>query len=55
MLKEMDTLDGRIQQLKQELILIVEATSLDSQDTLRCSQKLDQLKRDLAKIYKTFL
>ncbi len=46
----MDRLDGRIQQLKQELILIVEATSLDSQDTPRYSQN-----RDLSKVYKTFL
>ncbi|MBM4763209.1 aspartyl-phosphate phosphatase Spo0E family protein [Bacillus sp. B15-48] len=44
MSKEMGRLDSKIQQLKQELILIIEATGLDSQDTLRLSQKLDQLK-----------
>lgn len=41
--------------MKQELFLIVEATSLDSQDTLRRSQKSDQLKQDLSKAYKIFL
>ncbi|WP_280530147.1 aspartyl-phosphate phosphatase Spo0E family protein [Oceanobacillus sp. J11TS1] len=33
----------RINQLKKELIQIARLTSLNSYDTLRCSQKLDEL------------
>ncbi|EIJ77592.1 hypothetical protein MGA3_17882 (plasmid) [Bacillus methanolicus MGA3] len=36
-------LEERINQLKKELIKISEATSLNSYDTLYCSQRLDQL------------
>ena len=36
-------LEDRIKQLRKELIQKVEETGLNSQDTLCCSQKLDQL------------
>lgn len=38
-----DNLEERINQLKEDLIQIVEATGLNSPETLYCSQKLDQL------------
>ncbi|MFJ7975770.1 Spo0E family sporulation regulatory protein-aspartic acid phosphatase [Peribacillus sp. NPDC096379] len=40
---EIDELDYRINQLKKELILIAEATGLNSHETICCSQKIDQL------------
>lgn len=43
MVLEMDRLSIRIQQLKKELSQTVEETGLNSQETLKCSQKLDQL------------
>lgn len=38
-----DKLEDRINQQKKDLIRIVEATGLNSPETLYCSQKLDQL------------
>ncbi|WP_428909976.1 Spo0E family sporulation regulatory protein-aspartic acid phosphatase [Niallia sp. Krafla_26] len=41
--KEWKRLNIQIQHLKNELKLTVSATGLDSQETLKCSQKLDKL------------
>ena len=38
-----DDLEYRINELKKELIQIVERTGLNSRETLVCSQKLDKL------------
>ncbi|PLT35610.1 aspartyl-phosphate phosphatase Spo0E family protein [Bacillus sp. V5-8f] len=38
-----EKLEHRIKQLKKDLIRIVEATGLNSHETLSCSQQLDQL------------
>ena len=43
MFTEVDNLESRINELKKELILIAKETGLNSQDTINCSQKLDQL------------
>ena len=43
MKQEIDQLHVQIQQLRQELILIVGETGLNSEDTLKCSQELDEL------------
>ena len=40
---EIDELDDRINQLKKELMQIAEETGLNSNDTIRYSQKLDEL------------
>jgi stage 0 sporulation regulatory protein len=40
---ELDRLGVRINELKEELIQIAEATGLNSLSTLYCSQELDQL------------
>ncbi|MCQ6275500.1 aspartyl-phosphate phosphatase Spo0E family protein [Bacillus sp. V3B] len=40
---EVDLLDIRINELKEELIQVAGAAGLNSPDTLRCSQELDQL------------
>lgn len=42
MIVEVDKLESRINQLRQELIEIAEATGLNSHDTLHCSQTLDK-------------
>jgi len=39
---EFEKLEETINQLKEELIQIVEATGLNSYDTLNCSQELDK-------------
>ncbi|MCQ6275445.1 aspartyl-phosphate phosphatase Spo0E family protein [Bacillus sp. V3B] len=39
---EIDELEDRINQLKKELIQIAEETGLNSDDTIRYSQKLDE-------------
>jgi stage 0 sporulation regulatory protein len=39
---EIDQLEDRINQLKQELVQIVKETGLSSHDSLCCSQNLDQ-------------
>jgi hypothetical protein len=39
---KIDKLEGRINQLKKELILTAETTGLNSQDTICCSKNLDQ-------------
>ncbi|RFU64716.1 aspartyl-phosphate phosphatase Spo0E family protein [Peribacillus glennii] len=44
-----DQLEVRIKQLKKDLIRIVEATGLNSHETLNCSQKLDKLITDYQK------
>ena len=46
-----DDLVDRINQQKKELIQIVEATGLNSPDTICCSQKLDQLITIYQKFY----
>ncbi|MBT2735703.1 aspartyl-phosphate phosphatase Spo0E family protein [Bacillus sp. ISL-7] len=51
-LKEIDELEGRINQLKKELIQITEVTGLNSDETICCSQKLDQLIMIYQKLYK---
>ena len=38
-----DDLEFRINELKKELIQIVERTGLNSRETIDCSQKLDKL------------
>ena len=43
MVSEIDKLDDRINQLREELIQIAKATGLKSNETLRYSQKLDDL------------
>ena len=43
MILEVDQLDMRINQLKEELIQIAGETGLNSSHTLCCSQELDQL------------
>ncbi len=40
---ELDELEYRINQLRNELIQIAEITDLNSRETIQCSQKLDQL------------
>ncbi|HVH96683.1 MAG TPA: Spo0E family sporulation regulatory protein-aspartic acid phosphatase [Bacillus sp. (in: firmicutes)] len=40
---EIDELEDRINQLKKELIQIADETGLNSNDTIRYSQKLDEL------------
>ena len=40
---EIDELEDRINQLKKDLIQIAEETGLNSDDTIRYSQKLDEL------------
>ena len=40
---EIDELDDRINQLKKELMQIAEETGLNSNDTIRYSQKFDEL------------
>jgi hypothetical protein len=42
MVTKIDELENKIQLLIKELIEIAEATGLNSQDTICCSQKLDQ-------------
>jgi stage 0 sporulation regulatory protein len=39
---EINILEDKINQLKSELMKIVKATGLNSNDALCCSQKLDQ-------------
>jgi stage 0 sporulation regulatory protein len=39
---EIDELESRISQLKNELIQTAETTGLNSHETLYCSRKLDQ-------------
>jgi stage 0 sporulation regulatory protein len=43
MVSEIEKLDDRINQLREELIQIAKATGLKSNETLRYSQKLDDL------------
>ncbi|MBB6447132.1 Spo0E family sporulation regulatory protein-aspartic acid phosphatase [Bacillus benzoevorans] len=43
MFTEKNDLESRINQLKRELDQTVRVTGLNSDDTLRCSQKLDEL------------
>ncbi|MDQ1005284.1 stage 0 sporulation regulatory protein [Neobacillus niacini] len=43
MVIEIDELEHQINQMRKDLILIVEETGLNSDDTLRCSRKLDEL------------
>ncbi|MFD6440852.1 Spo0E family sporulation regulatory protein-aspartic acid phosphatase [Peribacillus sp. NPDC060186] len=43
MFSEKNELEDAIKQLKNELILIVGASSLNSNDTILCSQKLDRI------------
>jgi stage 0 sporulation regulatory protein len=43
MYEKVDELKGRIEQMKEDLIRIVEETGLNSYDTLCYSQKLDEL------------
>ena len=43
MLTEINELEDMINHLKKELIKIVETTGLNSDHTLCCSQKLDEL------------
>ncbi|SMQ86868.1 Spo0E like sporulation regulatory protein [Bacillus sp. OV166] len=43
MVSEIEKLEDRINQLREELIQIAKATGLKSNETLRCSQKLDDL------------
>ena len=40
---ELDEIEYRINQLREELIRIAEITGLNSRETIYCSQKLDQL------------
>ncbi|MGF6947520.1 stage 0 sporulation regulatory protein [Neobacillus sp. B4I6] len=43
MVSEIEKLEDRINQLREELIQIAKATGLKSNETLRYSQKLDDL------------
>jgi stage 0 sporulation regulatory protein len=43
MYAKVDELEGRIEQMKKDLIRIVEETGLNSYETLCYSQKLDEL------------
>lgn len=43
MVIEIEALEDQINELKTELIQIAKTTGLNSQDTICCSQKLDQL------------
>ena len=52
---EFEKLEETINQLKEELIQIVEATGLNSYDTLNCSQELDKHISRLSKISTIFL
>lgn len=47
-----DKLEDRINQLRKNLIQTVEATGLNSPETLNCSQQLDQLIMTYQKIHK---
>ncbi|WP_156178118.1 aspartyl-phosphate phosphatase Spo0E family protein [Bacillus sp. SA1-12] len=46
-----DELEGRINDLRKELIQSVEKNGLNSPDTISCSQKLDQLIKVYQKEY----
>ena len=46
---EIDELEDRINQLKKELIQIAEETGLNSDDTIRYSQKLDESHHEVSK------
>ena len=48
---EFEKLEETISQLKEELIQIVEATGLNSYDTLNCSQELDKHISSIKDIY----
>lgn len=43
MVVEIGKLAEQIQMMRNELLLTAETAGINSQDTLRCSQKLDQL------------
>lgn len=42
MLKEINELEDMIDHLKKELIQVAKSTGLNSHQTIRCSQKLDE-------------
>lgn len=42
MVVEIVKLENKINQLKRELVQVVRSTGLNSTDSLRCSQELDQ-------------
>lgn len=42
MFVDIEVIEERINQLKKELIQVVSSTGLNSMDSLRCSQELDQ-------------
>lgn len=43
MVVDMEKLEEQIQMLKKELIFTAKAFGINSKETVRCSQKLDQL------------